>query len=166
MRARARQTWRAGVRCTLGAILAALVLAAFGMGGDARAVEGVPLDAREAGDVSGEEAAVEVAARAELAAEDLSASLRWVAGSMRTAAPGARDPERLTAAENDALIEAAAREQLTGLAEDLDRLSAALAAGTHHAPLKGPQRWHPEPSSRIPSLIPAQLQQDCALGDL
>jgi hypothetical protein len=74
-------------------------------------------------------AALEASARAQVAAGDLAASLRSVEGSLRSSEPIAAAPETLTKEDNDRLIESAVKDQLAQTADELDQLSAALAAG-------------------------------------
>jgi len=120
MQANRRRMTKAGA---LGAILAVIV-----MGWEARRAD-AQVDVSAADGVAVDDAAVDVAARVQASASDLATSLSWVATSMRTAGPTAMADGQLTAAENDALIESAAKVQLTGMAEELDQLSAALASG-------------------------------------
>ena len=120
MQANRRRMTKAGA---LGAILAVVV-----MGWEARNA-GAQADALAAGEVAVDDTPADIAARAEASASDLATSLSWVATSMKTAGPTAKTSGQLTEAENDALVESAAKVQLTGMAEELDQLSAALASG-------------------------------------
>jgi hypothetical protein len=83
------------------------------------------------------DAPVDVAAKAQASASDLATSLSWVAGSMEAAEPAAAMADgQLSKAENDALVESAAKAQLAGMATELDQLSAALASGQDPAATK------------------------------
>jgi hypothetical protein len=79
-----------------------------------------------------DESTAEIAARAEESAGDLAVSVRALEGSLSSAAPAA-ESRLLSAEENDALVEAGMKQQLAGLADELDQLSAALAAGADPA---------------------------------
>ena len=104
------------------------ILAVVVMGWEARNA-GAQADALAAGEVAVDDTPADIAARAEASASDLATSLSWVATSMKTAGPTAKTSGQLTEAENDALVESAAKAQLTGMAAELDQLSAALASG-------------------------------------
>ena len=73
--------------------------------------------------------AAEIAAKAEASASELAASVHSLESSLRTAPPIANEGKVLSVEENDALVEAGVKEQLAGLAGELDQLSAALASG-------------------------------------
>ncbi len=103
-----------GALTALGAILSGLLIA-----GDVRGVDNEMVD----------ESAVDVAVQAKVSAENLADSLRSLEGSMQTTDPSVKVEGTFTAADNDALIEAAAKAQLSGIADDLDLLSSMLAAG-------------------------------------
>jgi hypothetical protein len=83
--------------------------------------------------VLADESPAEIAARAGESAGELAASVRAVESSMRSAAPAAESGEALSAEENDALVEAGMKQQLSRLADELDQLSAALASGADPA---------------------------------
>ena len=78
------------------------------------------------------DAFADVVAKAETSANELSASLRSLETSLQAAAPleGSRV---LSDAEHDALVEAAVKAQLAALADELDVLSASIAAGADPA---------------------------------
>ena len=82
--------------------------------------------------VVADESPAEIAARAEESASDLAVSVRALEGSLSSAAP-APEGRLLSAEENDALVEAGMKQQLAGLADELDQLLAALAAGADPA---------------------------------
>lgn len=91
---------------------------------------GTPVGADQISDVGDSPAAI--AATAEGSASELAASLRSLDSSLHAAAPleGSRV---LSTEEHDALVEAAVKAQLAALANELDLLSASLAAGVDPA---------------------------------
>jgi len=112
---------RAG--CAAGAILA-VGLAASSWAAD-------ELLAQDGGAVS--EVAIatpaEIAGRAEVAAVGLADSLRAIEGQLQTVPPLPKDPAAVSAEDNARQVEAAAKAQLGEMADELEQLSAALAAG-------------------------------------
>ncbi len=121
-----RANWKRMIEASaLGAILAVGV-----MGWEARRAHAQVAE-MAAGEIAVDDTPTDIAARAEVSASDLANSLTWVATSMRTTGPTAMADGQLTAAENDALIESAAKVQLTGMAEELDQLSTALSSGNN-----------------------------------
>ena len=80
-----------------------------------------------------DESPAEIAARASESADELAASVRALEGSLSSAAPAVEGSRVLNAEENDALVEVRMKQQLAGLADDLDQLSAALASGADPA---------------------------------
>jgi len=80
-----------------------------------------------------DESAAEISARAEASAGELATSVRSLESSLRSAAPVAERGEVLSADQYSALVEAGAKKQLAGLANELDQLSAALASGADPA---------------------------------
>jgi hypothetical protein len=123
MRGKAKVTGRVAARGALAGILGAVAL-----GWAARAVDDLLTEDPTAGEPAVGQP-VDAAARVQEAAVELADSLRTLEGSLRAAEPVPRRAEELTAEENDRLIEAATKEQLAKLAEELDALSAALASG-------------------------------------
>jgi hypothetical protein len=73
--------------------------------------------------------AEEITVRAEIAASDLATSVRALEGSLSAASAVPANGRALTSEEHDALVEAGMKAQLAGLADELDLLSASLAAG-------------------------------------
>jgi hypothetical protein len=86
----------------------------------------VPAAAQEAAPV--DDSPARIAARAETSASDLAGSIRSLEGTLSAAPAAAPQGRAMTAAENDALVEAGIKTQLAGLADELDLLSAALAS--------------------------------------
>jgi hypothetical protein len=78
----------------------------------------------------------EVVAKAQESASELADSLRAVESSLSVAPPMSTGGEVLSKEEYQARVEAGMKQQLAGLANELDQLSAALAAGSDPGTIK------------------------------